>query len=152
MSTGGGRILRRLAVLVCPPELMERDLTGRLTAEFEAQLAHLPALARHALVPALRLFDQGARLRHGGRRFVRLDDARADAYLSWVLYHRAGPLSTVVRLVRGLLVMAFYELPEVKAGLGYDPAGYVARVSARRLASYGAEIRAAEIRTAEAER
>jgi hypothetical protein len=40
--------------------------------------------------------------------------------------------------------MAYYELPEVKAQLGYDPASYVKEVTARRLARHGAEIRAAE--------
>ena len=38
--------------------------------------------------------------------------------------------------------MCYYELPEVKEQLGYRPDPYIAAVSRRRLASYGAQIRA----------
>jgi hypothetical protein len=57
-----------------------------------------------------------------------------------VLRDRGGPVALVVRLVRGLIALYYYEQPEVTARLRYDPAGYVAEVSARRLARYGAEI------------
>lgn len=40
--------------------------------------------------------------------------------------------------------MCYYELPEVKEQLGYRPDPYIAKVSKRRLASYGAQIRAGE--------
>ena len=144
------RILRRLVALACPPATDRPDptdgpdLTDRTLAEFELHLAHLPGVARRVMGPALLVFDQAARVRHGGRRFVRLDDARADAYLARVLYGRTGPVATVVRLVKGLVVMAHYELPEVKRRLGYAPEEYVEQVKARRLARYGEEIRAAE--------
>jgi hypothetical protein len=96
--------------------------------------------------PTLRLFDQAARLYPSsrGRPFTRLDDARADGYLRRVLYGRGGPVAAVLRLVKSVVVLCYYELPEVKARLGYDPDAYVAEVAARRLARYGAEIRAAE--------
>jgi len=141
------RILWRLAALACPPDPDRPDmpdLTDRTVAEFERHVAHLPGVARRVMGPALLAFDQAARVRHGGRRFVRLDDARADAYLTRVLYGRTGPIATVVRLVKGLVVMAHYELPEVKEALGYSPESYVKEVTARRLARYGEEIRAAE--------
>ncbi len=53
-------------------------------------------------------------------------------------------MATAVRLVKSLVVMACYELPEVKASLGYDPDAYITEVSARRLARHGPAIRAAE--------
>jgi hypothetical protein len=62
-----------------------------------------------------------------------------------VLYGRTGPLATAVRLVKGLVVMCYYELPEVKADLGYDPASYVVAVTARRLVRYGPQVRAAQV-------
>jgi hypothetical protein len=40
--------------------------------------------------------------------------------------------------------MCYYELPEVQREIGYDPAPYIAAVSRRRLASYGAQIRAGQ--------
>jgi hypothetical protein len=136
------RILTRLAQLVCPPGPAGAEVTAEVLAEFDRHVARLPAAVRRAMGPALVLFDQSARLRPSsrGRRFVRLSDERADAYLRVVLYRRRDPLATVVRLIKGLLVMAYYELPAVKAELGYDPATYVAQVTARRLARYGAEL------------
>ena len=147
-----GRVVERLAVLVCPPQLVEQKLTSSLMRDFTLHLGCLPPAARRTAGPALRLFDQGARLRptSRGRRFVRLDDERADAYLRSVLYGRStahgssGPMATVVRLVKSLLVLCYYDLPEVKAALGYDPDAYIAEVKARRLALHGPEIRAAE--------
>jgi hypothetical protein len=106
-------------------------------------LACLPAPARRLVGPGLGLFDQCARF-SGGRRFTRLADARADAYLRHVLYRRSGPVANLVRLAKSVVVLCYYELPEVKAALGYDPDTYIAEVAARRLARYGAEIRAVE--------
>ena len=43
-----------------------------------------------------------------------------------------------------MIVMCYYELPEVKEELGYRPDPYIAAVSWRRLARYGPQIRAGE--------
>ncbi len=138
-------------MLVCPPELAELGLGTDLLRDVRRHLDCLPPVPRRVIGPTLRLFNQAARLRPAarGRRFTQLDDARADAYLRHVLYERDGPVATVLRLVKGVVVLCYYELPEVRAALGYDPDSYIAGVSARRLARYGAEIRAAEIRAAE---
>ena len=61
-----------------------------------------------------------------------------------MLARRRGGLAAVVQRLKGLVVMCYYELPEVKEQLGYRPGPYIAAVSRRRLASYGAEIRAGE--------
>ena len=138
--------LERLVVLVCPPELTELGLTESVIRDLELHLRCLPPAARRLTGPALRLFDQAARLRPTSRglRFAQLDGAKADAYLREVLYGRRGPVATVVRLIKGLVVMCYFELPEVKAALGYDPDPYVAQVAARRLALHGPSIQAAE--------
>jgi hypothetical protein len=83
--------------------------------------------------------DQGARLypRARGRRFARLDDVTADAYLR-ALLARSGTLQRV----KGVVVMCYYELPESKREIGYDPDPYIAEVSRRRLERYGDEIAA----------
>jgi hypothetical protein len=73
-----------------------------------------------------------------------MDQRTAEAYLSQVLRRRKGALAGATRLVKGLVVMCYYELAEVKAQLGYRPDEYIAQVSARRLATYGPEIAAAE--------
>lgn len=131
--------MTRLVEVACPPD----DLAGVKAAVVDDLIAHveiLPPAARRGIGPVLRLFDQLARVRNGGRRFVRLDDARARAYLEHVLLDRTGPVALVVRLVKGLAALCYYEQPAVTARLGYDPASYVAQVTARRRATYGLDV------------
>jgi hypothetical protein len=139
------RIVVRLAEVACPPELRADDLTENLLAEFEALLSALPSTVRRPVLAGLVAFDRGARLhpRARGRRFVRLDDAAAEAYFRAVLA-RGGLIGTALARVKGLIVMCYYELPSVKERIGYRPDTYIAAVSRRRLATYGAEIRAGE--------
>jgi hypothetical protein len=108
-------------------------------------LASVQPAARHALSAALIVFDCAARLnpRARGRRFIRLGDQAADRYVRTLLA-RSGGLSSAVRRLKGLIVMCYYELPEVKEEIGYRPDPYIAAVSRRRLARYGAQIQAGE--------
>ena len=140
------RIVARFAQVACPPGPADSDLTGELLAEFESLLAVVPPVVRRSVEAALVIFDQGARLypRARGRRFARLADADAEAYFRAVLASRRGGLATALQRVKSLVVMSYYQLPVVKDQLGYRPDGYIAAVSQRRLASYGAEIRAGE--------
>ena len=139
-------IVARFAHVVCPPGLAAGDLTDELLAEFESLLAVVPAAIRRSVQAAFVAFDQGARLYPParGRRFARLGNAAADAYFRAVLARRRGGLGTSLQRVKSLVVMCYYELPAVKDELGYRPEAYIAAVSRRRLASYGAQIRAGE--------
>jgi hypothetical protein len=144
-SPGTRRVFERFAALACPPELEGLQLMAALLEEFERHVACLPAGARRAVGPTLVIFNHAARFGGRGRSFVRLDQPAAEAYLSKILRRRKGALSGAVRLVKSLVVMCYYELPEVKAQLGYRPEAYIARVAAARLARYGPEIAAAEV-------
>ena len=53
-------------------------------------------------------------------------------------------LGNLARLMRGVVVMSYYELPAVQADLGYFPDAYIAEVAARRLKVHGAAIERAE--------
>lgn len=134
------RVVARLAEIACPPG-PDRTRTERLLAEFEATLSVLSASVRRLVVVALVAFDQGARLypRARARRFARLDDATAQAY-----FRAALARAPALALVKGLVVMCYYELPDVKEQIGYRPDDYIALVSQRRLATYGAQILAGE--------
>lgn len=142
VRAGTRRIVTRLAGVACPPGGLDA-VRGAVVDDVVSHLSLLPPLGRRGIGPALHLFDQLARVRARGRRFVRLDDAAAAAYLGHVLAGRSGPVAVVVRLVKGLLALAYYEQPTIAAGMGYDPAGYIAEVSARRLARYGPEVEGA---------
>jgi hypothetical protein len=139
------RAARRFAEIVCPPEMAAHHRTDRVLGELELMLAALAPEARKALTITLVVLDQAARLsrRSRGRRFSRLDDQAAEAYIRSVLASRSVPAEFVRRL-KSLVVMCYYELPPVQREIGYHPAPYIAAVTRRRLESYGPEIRAGE--------
>jgi hypothetical protein len=136
---------RRFAEVVCPPEIRADGRADRLLGEFGLMLGALPPVPRKALTAALVLVDQGARLYppSRGRRLARLDDRVAGAYVRALLTRR-DPTAEVVRRLRSVVVMCYYELPEVQREIGYDPAPYIAAVSRRRLESYGPELTAGQ--------
>ncbi len=139
------RVTSRFAEVVCPPGMRAHHRTERVLSEFELMLAALAPAARRALTAAVVVLDHGARLypQARGRRFSRLDDQAAEAYIR-ALLARGGVAAQLVQRLRGLVVMCYYELPPVQREIGYDPAPYIAAVSRRRLESYGPEIRAGE--------
>jgi len=139
------RAARRFAEVVCPPEVRAGRRADRVLREFGLMLGSLPPAARKALATALAVLDQGARLYPParGRRFARLDDRVAGAYVAALLARR-DPAGEVVRRLKSVIVMCYYELPEVHREIGYDPSPYIAAVARRRLESYGPRIRAAE--------
>jgi hypothetical protein len=138
-------VARRFAEMICPPEVRAGQRADRLLAEFGLMLGSLPPAARKALAAALVLLDQGARLYppSRGRRFARLGDQVADAYVRAVLARR-DPAAELIRRLKSVITMCYYELPEVQREIGYDPAPYITAVSRRRLDSYGPDIRAGE--------
>ena len=76
----------------------------------------------------------------------------ADAYVR-ALLARHDASAELVRRLKSVITMCYYELPEVQREIGYDPAPYIAAVSRRRLRSYGPQIRTGEAAvTARAER
>ena len=145
LSGRARRVTRRFAEVVCPPGMRAHHRTDRVLAEFEFLLASLAPAARKALTAAVVVLDHGARLypRARGRRFTRLDDQAAEAYIR-ALLARGGLAAQLVQRLRGLVVMCYYELPPVQREIGYHPAPYIAAVSRRRLESYGPEIDAGE--------
>ena len=139
------RAARRFAQVVCPPEVRAGRRADLVLREFGLMLGSLPPAARKAMAVALVLLDQGARLYppSRGRRFARLDDRVAGAYIREVLARR-GPAAELIWRLKSVITMCYYELPEVQREIGYDPAPYIAAVSRRRLGSYGRDIRAGE--------
>lgn len=140
-----GRVVRRFAELVCPPGVRAGGRIERVLAEFDLLLRALRPAPRRLLSAAFVAFDQGARLYPAGhgRRFARMDDRVADGYLRAVL-RRGDGIAAVAERLKGMIVMCYYELPDVQLEIGYQPGPYIAAVTRRRLERYGAEIRARE--------
>ena len=128
--------------MTCPPEVRAGRRADQVLHEFGLLLGALPPAARKALAIALLLLDQGARLYppSRGRRFARLDDQVADAYIRVVLT-RGGPAAELIWRLRSAIAVCYYELPEVQREIGYDPEPFIAAVSRRRLERYGTELR-----------
>jgi hypothetical protein len=141
LSRAVRRVAVRFAEVACPPEVRRAGRVEGLLRELDLMLGALPSAARRLVPLALVGFDQAARLypRARGRRFTRLGDEAAEAYLAAVLGSRVAGLAAMFQRVKGLVVMCYYELPEVQAELRYLPDAYIAEVSKRRLARYGAD-------------
>ncbi|HLX48105.1 MAG TPA: hypothetical protein VKS82_07220 [Streptosporangiaceae bacterium] len=140
------RVVARFAQIACPPEIRAGQRVDRTLAEFELMLGALQPAARYALAAAFLAFDRGARLypRSRRRRFTRLPDGAADAYLR-ALLARQDILADVTRKLKSAVVICYYALPDVQQEIGYLPGPYIAAMTRRRLASYGDEIRRAEV-------
>ena len=136
---------RRLAEVACPPEVRDGDRADRVLHELGLTLGALPPAARRGLTAVLAVLDQGARCYPAarGRRFARLGDREAQAYLR-ALLSRGGLTAELVLRLKSVVTMCYYQLPDVQREIGYDPGPFIASVSARRLERYGPAIRAAE--------
>jgi hypothetical protein len=135
------RVARRFAGIVCPPEINQDHRNERMMREFGLMLGALPPAAQRALAVALAAVEHGGRLYppSRGRRFTRLDDRTAAAYVQ-ALLARTDPAAELVRRLKSVFVMCYYELPEVQREIGYDPDPFIAAVSRRRLERYGTEL------------
>lgn len=139
-------LIERLVEVLCPAR---PDAPGeqRATVEsIEAYVACLPPARRRGLAAALVGLDQGARLYppSRGRRFAELDAARAERYLTLLLRGRLRPVRLAAEVLTSLVALCHYDLPEVRARLGYEPDAHIARVARRRLERHGEAIARAE--------
>lgn len=139
------RTVAALARAVCaPPPDTAPETFERLADEVERFLGSLPAVARAGLVAALWGFEAAAALVPSSRlrTYSRLAPERAAAlYGRWWTSPALHPMAKLLKMV---VAFAWYELPEVKAAMGYDPEGWIAQVSRRRLEQWRDEVARAE--------
>ena len=104
----------------------------------------LPRLARTLLAVGLAVYDVSAMVWPGHllRPASTLSGERAER---WFLRWRNSPLALQRQLAKGakgLLCLAYYEMPEVQHHLGYRPDLWITKVREQRQADYGAVIQA----------
>jgi hypothetical protein len=139
------RTLRAFAAVVCPPQPSLDTLWPDLLAGVQQFLEATAPGTRSLLLVSFTVFDEAARLTSEGRgrRFADLDRLRAEAY-----YRRRATGSrrtqTLVTLMKGVLTLHYYGLPQIEEALGYRPAAYVRATAARRTERYGEQIRQGE--------
>lgn len=133
LSRGARRTLAALTLTVCPPAPVVPDLTGRVAAFAVSYLPYLPPLTRRLFPVGLWLFEWSTILfGFALRPFSRLGaEARARYFASW--QRSRFPLKRqLAKGMKAVVLFAYFDLPEVKSHLGYEPNAFVeALVSAR---------------------
>jgi hypothetical protein len=139
------RTVAALARAICdPPPDVAPATYERLADDVERFLGSLPVAARGGLVAALWAFEGAALLVPSSRlrTFSRLRPERAAAlYGRWWTSPALHPVAKILKMV---VAFSWYELPEVKAAMGYHPERWIAEVSRRRVAQWQEEIARAD--------
>jgi hypothetical protein len=135
-------LIESLARVVCPPRPDPAALAGAITGHVQDSMRAFLAPARAALIAGMHTYDQSSRLWPGsrGRPARELEgEAAADYFRGW-WQSPLGLQREFARGVKGLICIAYFEQPEVKAALGYTPEAWIEVVAARRLALYSEDI------------
>jgi hypothetical protein len=143
MATKGGRPLSattvrilRAAVAAIRPRGhgFDQAIDDDVLAEVVAYFPYLPTPMRLAFPIGLRLLELGPSLvLRRLTRFSRLSPGEARAYLER-LQAMGGPFAALVLGLRTLVLMNFYQHPQVLAALEIDWAGRAAALTQRRAA------------------
>jgi hypothetical protein len=132
------RVLASIAPLACPPEIVELGLVDPVVDHVELSMRSLPDLFRAGLVAGLTSYELLSRAvpRNRGRSASSLDRERATRYFEMWRTSRIGLQREMIKGVKGLLCMGYYEQPAAKETIGYSPEQWIAKVKRRRLAVY----------------
>ena len=131
------RLLGSLTALLCPPEVAP-DLVEPVVDDVELTMQAMPAAIRTALLAGLVTYELGAVARWG-RPASKLAPERAARYLdAW--RHGLPVQRELIKAVRSLVCLAYFELPAVKQRMGYQPERWIEKVTRHRLTTYREDI------------
>ena len=130
-------ILRAMATVILPRnERIQIDAYDAIVNYVDNYIVYLPPLFKLGFPIGVWLFEIGAVLLTG-RPFTWLTPAAQERYIAgWA----RSPLwwrRDLLKGIKSLMVMGFYEIPEVHRLINYDVHGWVEHVKARREATYG---------------
>lgn len=136
MAKGRRRTVRALIPVVCPSDVMARGLVDDVTDHVGTTVAAFSPVTRRAFAFALIVIEAAGMLHRAP--FSRLPPetaARVVARLS------SGSPTTrrLVRSVRDVVVVAYFDQPDVKDRLGYRPAEWTATTAAGWREEWGDE-------------
>ncbi len=119
MNKGPERILRAAVSAIRPTDgIFDLDIDEAVTDAALEFIPHLPAPMRLGLPLGLYAIEYLAPLLGGGpSRFSSMDGERAARYLAR-FETGAGPLASMFQGLRALVLICFYQQPEVLAALG----------------------------------
>src|SRR4051812_2587203 len=117
------RTFEAVARACCPP--MSDTLLSATVDETEMLVDALGSPGRNVVAVAARTLEALSRSRRFGyRSFSELDPDEASATLDAIRRDRPT-LWRVVSLLRDLVVVCYYEQPEVREAIGYEPDAWI---------------------------
>lgn len=132
------RLLAGVAAVVCPPGMDELGVTDAVIDHAELSLLAFPPVVRAGFLAGLSGYELGALARYG-KPASRLDPERAHRYfVAW--RHGLAIQQELAKAIKGILCLAYYEMPEVQEAMGYRPDSWIESVRKRRLAVYADDI------------
>lgn len=142
LGLGTRRILRAMAPIVLPRNAtLNVDCDEEIVNYVDNYVMYLPPLFRLAFPLGVWLFELAAILWSGRfvpYTFLTLD--RKQAYLAGWSHSKYWWRRDLLKGIKGLMMMGYFEHPEVMKKIQYDQGEQVATVKARRLATYAQEI------------
>ena len=129
-----------LAQMVCPPDGLTDELVVATVDEVASIVLVLSPWAQRAVRGLATALEHGTRA-WGGRPFSSLN--RKDAGIALDRWNR-GPARMGIRLLRDLVLVAYYEQPSVRRGVGYEPDQFIAANKVERLKHWSDDIVAHE--------
>ncbi len=121
-----------LARTVCPSDGLTDDLVEATVDEVATIVLVLSPWAQRVVRGVATALEHGTRA-SGGRPFSSLD--RKDARIALDRWNR-GPLRMGVRLLRDLVIVAYYEQPSVRRAVGYEPDPFIAAKKDERVRNW----------------
>ncbi|MBT8492172.1 MAG: hypothetical protein KJO07_03860 [Deltaproteobacteria bacterium] len=137
-------VIRSLIPVACPDG--GSGLDDDLYAAAELAIGAAPSHIRAALCAGVIAYDLGAIAYPAVLPFPahRLPREQAERYFRFWASSPLGLQRELAKALKGFIAMAYYEHPVIRERLGYTPDEWIAKVGKRRLATYSADIEAAE--------
>jgi choline dehydrogenase-like flavoprotein len=133
-------VVRALMLACCPDAAGQPAIVDAADQLFARLVGRLSRPSRVGLAAAaLTLESATMRPRFGWRRFSQLDPDSALECVRWLRTRRPRTWR-LAGLLRDIAVLAWYEQPDVRRGVGYDPDAFVAEQGRRRAEQWHDEI------------
>ncbi len=135
-------LVKSVARVVCPTQPEIEPLLGEIVHHTELSIRAFPTPARIALLAAMSTYDLTAQLFPftRGTPARNLRGAVAERYFKSWWNSKLAPCREFSRGFKGLICLAFYEMPVVKEHLGYTPDAWIKKVTHTRLTTYAEAI------------
>jgi choline dehydrogenase-like flavoprotein len=141
LSVRDRRVLKALLPIVCEPDATRLGLVEPILQHVQATLASFAKGQRSAILVGLNAFELLAVMRPPfGRTFSRLSNRAARRYYQAWWSSPQGLARGMARVLKGLLVLGYYEQPAIHRKLAYYPERWMEQTAQRRLEMWSSDI------------